>query len=188
MVGAVKEICIFMIIAQAVLFFVPGNSYDKYVRILIGIIMIMRFMEPLIQLFAEEDVKLEIKNRISLLEQQMAGLNDIYGENEGKIKDSETEIYKSMEEEMKKRLAACESDYEIVSVKFAESLRQGKETGNGAEIIITVSEEKSGAGAIYVEPVKVGENEKEKTVDESLKKMYADQIGVDAQRLEILLE
>lgn len=188
MVGAVKEICIFMIIAQAILFFVPGNSYDKYVRILVGIIMIMRFMEPLIQLFAEDEIKLEIKNRMALLERQMAGINDIYGEDGGEIKDSEMEIYKSMEDEIKKQLTVCESDYDIVSVKFAESVRQGKEMGNEAKIIITVSEERSGEGVVYVEPIKIGENEKEKTVDESLKKMYADQLGVDAERLEILLE
>ena len=41
MVEAIKEICIFVIIAQAVMFFVPGNAYMKYVRILVGILMIL---------------------------------------------------------------------------------------------------------------------------------------------------
>ena len=40
MVSVVKEICIFMIVAQAVLFFVPGSVYVKYVRVLVGIMMI----------------------------------------------------------------------------------------------------------------------------------------------------
>lgn len=54
MVDAVKEVCIFMIIAQAILFFVPGSTYMKYVRVLVGIIMIIRIMEPVLGLFPGE--------------------------------------------------------------------------------------------------------------------------------------
>ena len=41
MISAIKEICIFMIIAQAILFFVPGTSYGKYVRLLVGMMLIL---------------------------------------------------------------------------------------------------------------------------------------------------
>ena len=110
MVGIIKEICIFMIIAQAVLFFVPGNSYDKYVRILVGIIMILRFIEPLFPLLAEDGIRLEIENQMAILEQQMAGIYDAGREDGGEIKDSETEVYKSMEEEFKRQLSPVESN------------------------------------------------------------------------------
>lgn len=186
MVNVIKEVCIFIIIAQAILFFVPGKSYEKYVRILVGIIMIMRFMEPLIQLFVEDEVKLEIKNRMALLEQQMNEINDIYGENSVEIKDNETEIYKNMEEEIKRQLSDCESDYDIVSVKFAEGVGERRELEEGAQIIITVSEEQSKGEDIYVKPVRIGENEKEKTVDDSLREMYAKKLGVDVGRLKVL--
>ncbi len=188
MIGVVKEICIFMIIAQAVLFFVPGSSYEKYVRILVGIIMIMRFMEPVVSLFTEEEIKQEIENQMALLNRQMEGINEIYGENAEGIKDSRTEIYESMEEEMKKQLAACESDYDIVSVKFAEDMAQGKGMDGEAKIIVTVSKEQPKTDVIYVEPVKVLESEREKTADESLRKMYANRLGIDAKRLEVILE
>lgn len=188
MIGVVKEICIFMIIAQAVLFFVPGSSYEKYVRILVGIIMIMRFMEPVVSLFTEEEIKQEIENQMALLNRQMEGINEIYGENAEGIKDSRTEIYESMEEEMKKQLAACESDYDIVSVKFVEDMAQGKGMDGEAKIIVTVSKEQPKTDVIYVEPVKVLESEREKTADESLRKMYANRLGIDAKRLEVVLE
>lgn len=189
MVHIIKEICIFMIIAQTVLFFVPGNSYDKYVRILVGIIMILRFVEPLLELFAEDGVKLEIKNQTALLEKQMAGIKDIYGESGGEIKDSETEVYKNMEEEMKRRLSEDESSYDVVDVRFSENVRQGKEGDGQADIIITVSEKQTGDKEnIQVEQIKIGENEGEKAADEGLKRIYADRLGVDEERLEILLE
>ncbi|MCI8615695.1 MAG: stage III sporulation protein AF [Lachnospiraceae bacterium] len=189
MVGIIKEICIFMIIAQAVLFFVPGNSYDKYVRILVGIIMILRFIEPLFPLLAEDGIRLEIENQMAILEQQMAGIYDAGREDGGEIKDSETEVYKSMEEEIKRQLRADESNYDVTGVRFTENVRQGKEGSRGADIIVTVKEKQSGeVGNIQVEKVKLGENEGEKTPEEGLKEMYANRIGIEAQRLEILLE
>ncbi len=85
MVDAVKEICIFMIIAQAILFFVPGSTYMKYVRVLVGIIMIIRIMEPVLGLFPGEGTQQEIRQAIAMLE------NSIRSENPGvEIQDQET--------------------------------------------------------------------------------------------------
>ena len=42
MISAIRDICIFMIIAQTILYFVPGDSYMKYVRVLVGIMMILK--------------------------------------------------------------------------------------------------------------------------------------------------
>lgn len=36
----IREIGIFLVIAQAVLYFVPGEAYEKYVKVMIGVIMI----------------------------------------------------------------------------------------------------------------------------------------------------
>ena len=69
MISAIKEICIFMIIAQAILFFVPGTSYGKYVRLLVGMMLILRITEPLFGIFLSEEKQLEIRERISDLEQ-----------------------------------------------------------------------------------------------------------------------
>ena len=75
------------------------------------------------------------------------------------------------------------------SVRFTENVRQGKEGSRGADIIVTVKEKQSGeVGNIQVEKVKLGENEGEKTPEEGLKEMYANRLGIEAQRLEILLE
>ena len=53
MVQIIKEVGIFIVIAQAVLYFVPGESYVKYVKIIIGIIMIAQMAQPLLLLVSE---------------------------------------------------------------------------------------------------------------------------------------
>ena len=50
MIQVIREVGIFIVIAQAVLYFVPGESYVKYVKIIIGIIMIAKMAQPLLVL------------------------------------------------------------------------------------------------------------------------------------------
>ncbi len=189
MVSVVKEICIFIIIAQAVLFFVPGASYVKYVRILIGMIMIMRILEPLFSLFVSDETGREIKERVALFEQEMEKAGGIYEEMEWEIRGSETEIYESMEEEVKRQLEGCESGYEIRAVKFGETVYQGEEGGQGAGIIITVREKKPGDdNRIYVEQISVGDDSSPETDKEALRETYAKQLGVDAGQIEICMD
>ena len=71
MVSVIKEICIFIIVAQAILFFVPGKSYIKYVRILVGIIMILRITEPIFGLVMDEESQQKIRDRIRMLEENI---------------------------------------------------------------------------------------------------------------------
>ena len=71
MVAAVKEICIFVMIAQAVMFFVPSNSYMKYVRILVGVMMILKITEPVFGLFLDEEREKEISRQIMLFSQEI---------------------------------------------------------------------------------------------------------------------
>lgn len=46
----IKETGIFVVIAQALLYFVPGEAYVKYVKVLIGIILILQIAGPFLQL------------------------------------------------------------------------------------------------------------------------------------------
>ena len=97
MISAIKEICIFMIIAQAILFFVPGTSYGKYVRLLVGMMLILRITEPLFGIFLSEEKQLEIRERISDLEQIIHRQ-----EAELVLEDNGAVIGREIEEEIKK--------------------------------------------------------------------------------------
>ncbi|MDE7404031.1 MAG: stage III sporulation protein AF [Lachnospiraceae bacterium] len=185
MVGVIKEICIFIIIAQAILFFVPGQSYVKYVRILVGIIMILRMTEPIFALVLSDDRQQEIRERIQMMEDKM----DMESEKTG-LGGSEMGIYESLEKELKNRLDHCESDYEILRVNFSEDIYSGTEYSGDEEIIITVSEKcVSSEDLIRIDPITLDEREESDfEKEEELKSMYGNCIGVDTDRIRIILE
>lgn len=52
MIAIIKEIGIFIVIAQAILYFVPGENYVKYVKVLVGIMMMAKLISPVLSLFS----------------------------------------------------------------------------------------------------------------------------------------
>lgn len=186
MIFAIKEICIFMLIAQAILFFVPGGAYIKYVRILAGILIILRITEPLLAWVAEGEIEKEIQGRMA----------QFFGEAKREepawiIEDESMGIYNSIEEELKKRLAVCSNDYQIREVELDEE--EGR-------VVVTVAlqeqeEKEKVRGEIRVPPVILGDTqagrkepaEKEETDEEllCLKEQYGSCIGVDPERIVI---
>jgi len=175
MISIIKEICIFMIIAQAILFFVPGGSYGKYVRLLVGMMLILRLIEPLFGLLVKEERQLEIKEKIGELEQA------IHMESrEPVFEDSQALVSREIGEELKNKLEQCDDAHRILGVDF------GQEKEN---IVITISQ-KSGPGRegeIWIEPVQVGNEETEDEGEkEELKALYGSCLGVEAERIEIV--
>ena len=180
MVGAIREICIFVIIAQAVMFFVPGNSYMKYVRILVGILMILKITEPVFGLLLDEDGKREIENRAALLEREI----DLKS-GELDLEDGSVEIYESITEELRSHFNDCGSGYEVLGVELTKDQR----------IVVTVREmsgEEKESHKIQVETVVIGKDARQKRSgtqeEQALKEMFGNCISVDAERIEILFQ
>ena len=51
---AVKQIGIFMICAQAILHFKPSEKYEKYMKLLISIMVLVQILMPIVQYFSKE--------------------------------------------------------------------------------------------------------------------------------------
>lgn len=187
MISIIKDICIFMIIAQAVLFFVPGSSYGKYVRLLVGIMMILRLTQPLFHLLTDEEERQKIAGRVARLGEavstQSHGLV---------VEDNRDGIVRSIEQELKERLDGCGGEYGIRAVALDQArgrvvvtLEAGKETGApGGEIRIEPVRlgESGGPGSLPPESV-MPQEEKER-----LRELYAGALGVEAGKVEILME
>lgn len=183
---AMKEICIFMLIAQAILFFVPGGTYTKYVRILAGVLIIFRITEPLLEFFAGEDVGRQMQER-------MAGIFEEAKENEQILpaEEGSGRIYRGIEEELKKKLVLCRNDYAVKEVILNE-----KEGMVLIMVELQEGEEKVKAGgSIRIPPVVLGNEE---TLDEGaagdnltygemqeLKEQYGNCIGVGPESIVI---
>lgn len=54
MLTTIKEIGIFVVIAQAILFLVPKETYEKYVKALIGIMVIAKMISPMLSLLSND--------------------------------------------------------------------------------------------------------------------------------------
>lgn len=54
LVELIKRIGIFMIAAQAVLHFAPGQKYEKYIKLIVGALILLQFVAPLGGIFARE--------------------------------------------------------------------------------------------------------------------------------------
>lgn len=178
MISAIRDICIFMIIAQTILYFVPGDTYMKYVRVLVGIMMILKITEPIFGLFLDEGKRQEIKNTVDTLKK---AVEESRGELQ--IEDNYEDIYQGIGEEVKKRLEKCGGGYEIVSVDFS---REGDEE----KVIIAVSEKReTKEGNIWIAPITLGEEKGDNTAEEErLKELYGGCLGMDAGKIEILLQ
>lgn len=177
MVAAVKEICIFVMIAQAVMFFVPSNSYMKYVRILVGVMMILKITEPVFGLFLDEEREKEISRQIMLFSQEMNIADERI-----EIEEYGMGIYESIEEELKNRLNQCKSGYEIKSVELSDEQK----------IIVTLEDQDRVDRGIQIKSVVIGaeKDEAEQTGKENekeeLKEVYGSCLGVDAERIVIV--
>lgn len=100
LVELIKRIGIFMIAAQAVIHFTPGQKYEKYIKLLVGTIILLQFVMPLHDILggAETDwsMKLADMERIFAAE----GMN-------GEAADSSSvteSVINSLENEIKSRL------------------------------------------------------------------------------------
>lgn len=184
MILAVREICIFMIIAQAVMFFVPSGSYMKYVRVLVGILMILRITEPILTFLADDGTGQEIQGRMQELWDGMSGEGG-----EISVEDGSLGIYRGIEEELMTRLKQCPGDFEVREVKLLDEEGQ---------VMVTVAprsvtEETGGREKIIIGPVVLGEEEPEgvqakeaaEEKDEELRELYGGSIGVSPERIKI---
>lgn len=166
MVTAVKDVCIFMIIVQAVLCFTPGNSYEKYIRILVGILMVLRITEPVFGFFMNEETKMEIQNKVRIFQEELENQTIEIG-----IGNPDIGIYSSIEEELKRKVEGCSDNYVVGSVELSGmELSDGSLlSGDSLQVTITV-----------IPNSNAGEEEMK------LQELYGNCLGVTPEQIQIV--
>lgn len=185
MISVMKNICIFMVTAQMIVLLVPANSYMKYVKLLIGILMIFMILQPVLSWVSGkegvglEEVLAELERELPALEMQ-----------EAETGDNKMGIYNSIEEEIKDRLnEACGEKCEIREVKLigAEDKKSAGKESQDWYLQVTVGkrkeerEEKIQIDPILIEQTKQTEKEK----NDALKQEFGACISIDPERIEI---
>lgn len=189
MLEIIKEIGIFIVIAQAVLYFVPGEAYVKYVKVIIGIIMVARIAQPFLSLWTQEEWD-------KIMEQAAAlTLPSDLGETELLTEENTSGIYSGIEQELADRLKEANAlGYEVESVTL-----KGREKENGeyefTGVLVTVSEKQEEEnGTIKVDKITIedgegeaqkGDEKEEKEKQEELKRLYGQTLGIDEEGIEV---
>lgn len=98
----IKKIGIFIILAQAILYFVPGNAYLKYVKALVGVMIIAQLARPVLSLFSGEEWK-EMDIQTKEFSQMLNAENQTR-----EIEEKTEDIYNRIEEEIKEEAKKAE--------------------------------------------------------------------------------
>lgn len=183
MIEIIKEIGIFIVIAQSILYFVPGQTYAKYVKVIIGIIMIAKMTQPVLTLIAGEEWEKII--------QQASAFADApgFGEVEFQAENSRNEILLGIEEELTNRLMQAPAEgYDVRAVSV-----ETNQLGEVEKIAITVSKPgKKKETGIRIERIAIGEQENQKQdsawqEESRLKEYYGGLLTVPSEQIEICI-
>ena len=127
----IKQIGIFMICAQAILHFKPSEKYEKYLKLLVSVMILAQLLAPVMQIISGnnckdfqnsiEDIQTEINQKMEQLEIE----NVINEEN----------VLREIEKEVKTRINIIASKYEL-SVHYI----QAQSAEYGGNLIIYVQD------------------------------------------------
>lgn len=65
-----KQISIFLLLGQTILHFAPGEKYEKYIKVLLGLMLVVQFAAPLLS-FGSRDRMAEYENNKKVFTQKM---------------------------------------------------------------------------------------------------------------------
>lgn len=117
LVELIKRIGIFMIAAQAVIHFTPGQKYEKYIKLLVGMMILLQFVVPLHHILSgtESDWGAKMADMERMLEAE--SMNDMAADSSS-VMDS---VLNSLENEIKSRLndEISGEDYVVSNVRVS---------------------------------------------------------------------
>ena len=113
----IKQVGIFVICAQMILHFKPAESYGKYMRLLVSIMVLVQLLVPLMSIFLKSDVG-SFSDRISYYEEMLSdNMKDI----SATCADAEKMLNNMTMEEIKTRINNINSTVQEQSSKEIEN-------------------------------------------------------------------
>lgn len=157
MLDTIREIGIFMIAAQAVVHFAPGRQYERYIKSVSGMIVLLLFLKPVLQLAG---VVWEEPQMLVERWEAFADMPDFSGSVQ--TADATGEVVDRMAEKLKERLnRELEGEpYFVSRVSIRFTQEQDAETGTllpEVEIRIKERTGKEESGQIGIEEIVIGQ-------------------------------
>lgn len=184
MLNHISRIGIFMVAAQAVVHFAPGKQYEKYIKSVAGIIMLVLFLKPFLQFFGTQpEVPGDVLERFEKL-------MDVPDMTAAAGSGADAELVGRVEEEVRERLN-CEmegEDYYVSSVSIRLEADQGQEVSLSAvEVRLVKRDEEGGERRIGVDKIIVGREQEPSSRELFLtyRERFAGLLGIEKERVEV---
>lgn len=198
MLDGIREIGIFLVIAQAILYFVPGESYSKYVKVIVGVLLIALAVRPVLGLFKGQGS--------DLLSSGSEAMWDILQQKpeEAALENSSSGIYEGIEKELTKSLLEKvreqqPSGYQVTHVSLSGEGEEGMVsiTLKKEEDLQEAGEERGQEGAIKIEKTEIPNitlqeeasfpEEEEQEKEQALSEHFAGVLNTEPDRIRIFL-
>lgn len=170
----IKRLGIFTVIAQTMIHFCPNTQYEKYIKVLIGIMSVTIVVTPFLGIvhdFSQEDFQSSVLNWEQKIEMT---------EEKSQIEISQEALMISQtEEEMKTRInrGITEETYIVKKVMIV----QEQETINKIHITLTENRESQ----IAIDDIQIGEAKEHKSEQIKWEEICATILGIDQAYLEV---
>lgn len=190
MLENIRRIGIFMIAAQAVIHFSPGRQYEKYIKVISGVIILFLFMRPFLSMQGELEV--EWQTGMEKIVQEYEGEN-LWNPQTAGIHDKTIE---QMEDKIKSRLneEASGGAYCVKSVSLVFGRSVSGEYGESCEpqlqrvevVMSQVREEI--VEPVLVEEIVIGDEREKEDAGEASKyqETFASILGIEPDRVEVI--
>lgn len=204
LMGHIAGICIFLIFAESIIHFTAGEQYQKYVKLLVNIMVLSQFIIP-IKAFITGEEMLGIDLQIEQLQKKIEESAAVFENNNAlsNMEDNDLGIYESVKEEMKTRLNHIEEtrEYQVTRVEFVTYEGSGKEVNESIQgIVVYVNKKTAVESAKQVINVEVpivqldrqldetsGNNEENAQVQElnRLRELFCSCLGTQERYMEV---
>lgn len=187
MLDTIREIGVFMIAAQAVVHFAPGKQYEKYIKSVSGIIILLLFLKPVLQLAgaAWEEPQELLKKW-----EEMTDMPDfsVRQQTDGVTEEVIHRMAAEIEERLNRELAEDAYFVSRVSIRFIEA--SGVEAGALLPEVTVFLRERDGEeedGRIEIAEIVVGQPRETDWdgIFPAYRKRFATFLGMEEERVEV---
>ncbi|MDE6386714.1 MAG: stage III sporulation protein AF [Lachnospiraceae bacterium] len=122
MLGNIRRIGMFMIAAQTVIHFAAGKKYEKYLKIIAGVIILLQFMAPFVS--SQEEIIEKWQEEIQKMSEQAERQSDMWQEETLTFRYAEAMALREIEDEIKSRLNDVIAGQSYYVAKLSVELEQ----------------------------------------------------------------
>ncbi len=186
MLDTIREIGVFMIAAQAVVHFAPGRQYEKYIKSVSGIIVLILFLKPVLRLAgaAWEEPQVLLGKWVDLTDMPDVSVNV---QADGVAEEVASRMERELTERLNRELTG--DAYFVSRVSIRLILDPEAETGTFLpEITVFLRERaKEESGLIGIEEIVIGQPQETETGEPflSYRSRFAALLEMEEERVEV---